>query len=318
MSKKWLCALSTLLITVSACADTTSTHCHIAQGNNAVYGETTVCNQQDTSWLKTKMDDVTGTNQSALDKRIHNENLIANNRFGIGFDQPTYILPFYYTGNPDQNIGPTPRNQSIMKEEFKAHLSLKFPIWPHIYGSTWSIGASYTQLSYWQVYNKSQFFRETNYEPAVFVSDHYLPNWLISSGVVHESNGRGGMYERSWNRAYADLTFSGEHWMISVKPWILIFKADSSELHNKDIAKYLGYERIVVAYKYARQEWSAMLRNSIESGFQRIGLELDYSFPIHGILHGYLQYFHGYGQSLIEYNQKTNSFGIGIALSNWI
>lgn len=255
---------------------------------------------------------------SALDKRIYEENVIDHNRFGISFDEPTYILPFYYTGNPDQDIGPTPQNQKIMNEEFKAQLSLKFPIWPHIYGSTWSIGASYTQLSYWQVYTKSQYFRETNYEPALFISDHFRPSWLASAGIVHQSNGRGGTYERSWNRIYGDLTFSGQHWMIMVNPWFLIFQKDTSDVHNPDIAKYLGYERVVVAYRYHHQEWAMMLRNSVESKFQRSALELSYSFPIHGLLHGYVQYFHGYGQSLIEYKTKTNSFGLGITLSNWI
>ncbi|PHQ79289.1 MAG: phospholipase [Coxiella sp. (in: Bacteria)] len=236
----------------------------------------------------------------------------------MSFDEPTYILPFYYTASPYQNVGPTPNNQQIMKEEFKAQLSFKFPLWPHIYGTHWGIGASYTQLNYWQVYNKSQFFRETDYEPALYASYHFRPNWLMTMGGVHQSNGRGGAFERSWNRAFFDLTFSGQRWMVSIKPWILIFKSQSSNLHNPDIGKYLGYERIVVAYKYHSQEWSAMLRNSFESGFQRVALELNYSFPIHGILKGYVQYFHGYGQSLIEYDHRTNSVGIGIALSNWI
>ncbi len=270
------------------------------------------------TWVVTAMNDITGTEESALDKRLHNEHQINKNKYGITFDQPTYILPYYHTTNPSQDVGPTPRNQAIMKDEFKAHLSLQFPLWANMFNSNYSIGASYTQLSYWQVYANSQFFRETNYMPALFVSDHFLPNWQLKVGGVHESNGRGGDYERSWNRAYANLTFSGQQWMISIKPWVLIFKKNSSDIHNKNIAHYLGYERVVIAYKAYSQEWSMMLRNSIESGFQRSALELDYSFPIHGFLRGYLQFFHGYGQSLIEYNHKTNAVGVGITLSNWI
>lgn len=310
MLRKWTLAVSPLIAWL-ACTPALAhqaTHCHQKQSPNTT----------STHWKGVAESDLKVEENSALAKRIRAENAISHNHFGIGFDEPTYMLPFYYTGSPKQDIGPTPRNQSIKNEEFKGQLSFKFPIWPHIYGSTWSIGASYTQLMYWQVYDKSQFFRETNYEPAVFVSDHFRPNWLGSMGVVHQSNGRGGTYERSWNRAYANLTFSGTHWLVSVKPWVLIFKADSSDLHNKNIAKYLGYERIVVAYKYHSQEWSAMMRNSFESGFQRLALELNYSFPIYGVLHGFVQYFHGYGQSLIEYDHKTNSFGVGIALSNWI
>ena len=313
MRNKWTLGVTSFLLALNCSAASTATtntpqQCHYVKKCVPAYDD----------WKGVGESDLKVEEKSALATRMRDENAIDHNRFGIGFDEPTYVLPFYYTGNPLQDVGPTPRNQSIKNEELKAQLSFKFPIWPHIYGSHWSIGASYTQLMYWQVYDKSQFFRETDYEPAVFVSDHFRPNWLGSMGLVHQSNGRGGTYERSWNRAYANLTFSGTSWLVSVEPWILIFKADSSDLHNKNIAHYLGYERVVVAYKYHSQEWSAMLRNSVESGFQRLALELDYSFPIYGVLHGYVQFFHGYGQSLIEYDQKTNSFGVGLTLSNWI
>ena len=275
-----------------------------------------VCIPQKSAWKQTGFDDINNAEESALAIKLRGEGEIS--KYGISFDEPTYILPFYYTASPYQDVGPTPNNQGIMNEELKAQLSFKFDIWPKMFGSTWGIGASYTQLSYWQVYAKSQFFRETDYEPALFVQDQFLPHWLASLGAVHQSNGRGGQFERSWNRAYFNLAFSGRHWLVRVEPWILIFKKESSDLHNKDIAKYLGYERIVVAYKYHSQEFSAVVRNSFESGFQRMALELGYEFPIYLRLHGYVQYFYGYGQSLIEYNHKTNAAGIGIALSNWI
>ena len=75
-----------------------------------------------------------------------------------------------------------------------------------------SLDVAYTQLMYWQFYAKSQYFRETDYEPEVFISDNFLKNWLLNAGAVHESNGRGGELERSWNRAYLELNFSGPQW----------------------------------------------------------------------------------------------------------
>lgn len=205
-----------------------------------------------------------------------------------------------------------------MRSEFKAQVSLLVPLFIDMFGSHWSLNAAYTQLSYWQVYAKSQYFRETNYEPTLFVSSNFLPNWLASVGMVHESNGRGGSLERSWNRAYIDISFSGKHWLISIKPWILIFKAESSTLHNPNISHYLGNGRVVIAYQFAHQELSLMFRNAAESGFSRGALEVGYEFPIYGKINGYLQFFSGYGQSLIEYDHYTNSVGVGVILSNWV
>jgi len=60
-----------------------------------------------------------------------------------------------------------------------------------------------------------------------------------------------------------------------------------------------------------------MSRNNLTSDGKG-ALELSYSFPLYGKLKGYLQYFNGYGQSLIDYNARANSFGIGVAISDWL
>lgn len=258
--------------------------------------------------------------QSALQKRIDAETKISKSRYGIALYEPTYILPFYYTGSPDQAVylGTTPDNQAIQHQEFKAQMSFLLELWPHMFKSPVSLNVSYTQLSYWQFYAKSQWFRETNYEPALFFSSQFTNNTLFYFGAVHESNGRGGELERSWNRLFADFMISGANWLIDIKPWILIFKSNSSDLHNPDICKYLGYGRVVFAWKFYRQELSFELRNTVASGFQRGTVIAAYSFPLAGKLNGYIQFFTGYGQSLIEYNHYTNSVGIGININNWI
>ena len=265
------------------------------------------------------LETLTPDQTSILQKRLKAEKEIGKSKYGISFYEPTYILPFYYTGSPYYAVyqGNTPENQRVNHEEVKYQLSFIFPIWANMFGSKVSIGASYTQLSYWQFYTKSSYFRETNYKPAIFISDHFLPNWMVSVGVVHESNGRGGVFERNWNRLYCDIVVSGTNWVINIKPWILIFRKHSSDLDNPDIAQYLGYGRIVFAYKFYNQEVSLMFRNTITSGFKRGAIEAAYSFPVHGRLIGYVRFFTGYGQSLIEYNHYSNSVGVGLALSNW-
>ena len=169
---------------------------------------------------------LTPDQHSALQRRLEAEKKIQKSEYGISFFEPTYILPFYYTGKPYNQVyqGHTPDNQTVMSEELKAQLSFELPVWLNMFHSNYSIYVTYTQLSYWQLYANSQYFRETNYEPSIFVSDHFLPNWLASVGIVHQSNGRGVPLERSWNRLFLDVSFSGKHWLINIKPWLLIFR----------------------------------------------------------------------------------------------
>jgi phospholipase A1 len=66
--------------------------------------------------------------------------------------------------------------------------------------------------------------------------------------------------------------------------------------------------------------FSAMSRNNLESGFSRGAVELTWSFPLgnYPFLKGYIQYFNGYGESLIDYDNHVNKIGIGFALTDWL
>lgn len=116
---------------------------------------------------------------------------------------PNYILPGYYTGGPDYAVyqGRTPGNQKINQLETKFQISLLIPL-VYFDSGRFQINAAYTQQSYWQTYSKSQFFRESNYEPELFFEAKEGAHWIFNTGIVHQSNGRGGSMERSWNRVY--------------------------------------------------------------------------------------------------------------------
>lgn len=264
--------------------------------------------------------------ETTIEQRADKEAEIASDHFAIAFYKPTYVMPFYYTGSPYNSVyqNNTPSNESIKNTEMKYQFSFKVPVWKNAFHRPTSLYLAYTQLSYWQAYNHKAFFRETDYQPELFVANeinlHLLRSLylnFINLGAVHQSNGFGNSLERSWNRIYLEAISSSDHWMVSVKPWIIIHDSSLSS-HNPNIANYLGYGQVTVAYKIWEQVLSLQAHSLIVNGSKRATAEFAWSFPITSYLNGYVQVFSGYGQSLIEYNHRTNSAGIGISLSNWI
>ena len=240
----------------------------------------------------------------------------------IWFDAPgtinlfksNYLLPFYYTFSPYKQVyqGKIPGNQSLKSEEVKFQISVGIPLL-YIYNSRYRLSMAYTQLSYWQFYTpKSQYFRETNYEPELFVETGLSKYTTMTAGIVHQSNGRGGELERSWNRVYLETIYNDDTYLFDLKIWDIIFRSTSSDLHNPDIGNYLGYGQLTVGYKMHNNTISMLLRS-----IKYPTIELNWSFPLFGVLCGYVQFFSGYGQSLLEYNHHTNAIGIGISLNNW-
>jgi phospholipase A1 len=219
----------------------------------------------------------------------------------------------------DPNIG-------LDDTEAQFQISIKTPLAIGLFDAV-DLYAAYTNRSFWQVYNSdiSRPFRETNHEPEIWAQFH--PNWKFfgfnntfnSVGLVHQSNGQGGELSRSWNRIYANFVFERENFAMSVKPWYRIPEDDEDD-DNPDITDYLGHYELRAAYKWREHVFSGMSRNNLESDFSKGAVELGWSFPLgsYPYLKGYVQYFNGYGESLIDYNQHTNRIGVGIALTDWL
>jgi phospholipase A1 len=212
------------------------------------------------------------------------------------------------------------------KTEAQFQISLKVPLGIDVFNA-FDIYAAYTNRSFWQFYNHdiSSPFRETNHEPEVWAQ--FTPSWEVfgftnlanSIGVAHQSNGQGGVLSRSWNRIFANFVFARGNFAFDFKPWVrLSEKAENDD--NPDITDYLGHFEIRAGYKWNGQVFSLMSRNNLESGFDRGAVELGWSFPLwkYPYLKGYIQYFYGYGESLIDYDRRVNRIGIGISLNDWL
>ena len=89
------------------------------------------------------------------------------------------------------------------------------------------------------------------------------------------------------------------------------FPGDPEGDDNPDIHKFLGYSELRGAIDIADLQFSFMGRLNVSEAKGAIELNLSYPIPRTSV-YGYLQYWNGYGESLIDYNQNIVKGGIGL------
>jgi len=268
---------------------------------------------------------------TSLEQRVRYERQSDDNPFVIIPHKPNYLLPYSYNFTP--NGAPFDASKGdIDNTEVKFQFSFKLPVVRGLFNHNGDLFFAYTNLSFWQAYNKdvSSPFRETNHEPELFLA--FDNDWRLfgltntgnSLGIVHQSNGQSGSQSRSWNRIYALVTLSRGNFTLALKPWWRIPESEKSAADdpdgddNPDIHRYLGYGEMYLFYKAGRQTFGVMLRNNLRDEGNLGAVQVDWSFPLTRKLKGYVQYFNGYGESLIDYNATTSRIGVGILLTDWL
>lgn len=272
---------------------------------------------------------VLDSGDGALTERFRDEALTEEHPFVLTPYYPNYVLLGAYNfSEPNSAL----YQQVTGDEDFELdnveldfQLSVKVPVVKDMFGKNGDLYAAYTNRSFWQAYNteNSSPFRETNHQPELWT--RFYNSWELwgfrnvinDIGIVHQSNGRGGDLSRSWNRIYARFMFEKDDLAISLQPWYRI-KEDADKDNNPDIEDFLGNFEFVTAYKPNQHEFSLMLRNNLDFDENHGAAQLDWSFPIHDRMRGYVQWFNGYGQSLIDYDRSVNVLGVGISLTDWL
>ncbi|MBJ6984148.1 phospholipase A [Luteimonas sp. MC1750] len=249
--------------------------------------------------------------------------------FNMRAYKPVYLLPAFWSSRP--NATPTSSLDGAPLEstdtdsiETKFQISFKTKAVENLFGDNGDIWMGYTQSSRWQVYNteSSRPFRETNYEPEVllvFRNNYSLGGWkgrMAAVGINHQSNGRPDPVSRSWNRIMFNVGLDREDWAVTFRPWIRI--SDGSDDDNPGIEDYLGRGDVTVVHTRGDQVFSLMARHSLRGGDRSRGaLQFDWGFPISSHLHGHMQLFSGYGESMLDYDHQATYVGFGISVLDW-
>ncbi len=233
--------------------------------------------------------------------------------FGIYPYKKNYILPATYTF---ENI----KDRHNFETSFQ--ISIEKPLMENFFGFDETISLAYTQKSFWQTTKHSAPFRETNYEPEVFallpISDEYLKALKVS--FIHSSNGKKDDLSRSLNRVYFESYFQFANLFITPRVWYRI-PENSQDDDNSDFNKYYGYGDLNFMYAYKQHTFELLLRNNLRFDKTNKGaFEFNWTFPMPDFIasknsYGLFQVFHGYGQSLIDYDKELTNIGIGVAFS---
>lgn len=265
--------------------------------------------------------------ESILDQRAESVNQAMTNLFAFSQHKLNYILPFTYVSDPNTLSASGLNTENVEHLEAKYQISVKLPIYQED-SSTSGLYFGFTAVSYWQVYNNeaSKPFRETNYEPELFYA---WRNELAFSGfkfnqirlgLSHQSNGQSDLGSRSWNRLFASAMFSDDDSFYHIKAWYRIKEDEKSDLFdstgddNPDITTFMGHTELGYGTKIDDFNVMALLRNNLKTSENKGSIELNVSYPINTRYDVLLQYFNGYGDSLVDYNRHQQRFGVGIQL----
>jgi len=246
-------------------------------------------------------------------QELNNESKTLKNEI---MDMPSFTIygdNYLITGT---TLGETPdanNSDAKLKIGFKQRLTNKrLPFNTYLF-------FTYQQIAFWDVFKKSFPFREINYNPSLaLVKAHYKNgeyNGFIQFQFEHESNGLDGDSSRSWNRfSLIYERFLSQRLTGRAKVWVPIGNMDG----NPDITDFRGYQELSLSYKMnqhfifetqMRKAFSLDLKGSILIGANyRISERSDQFI--------YLQYFLGYSENLIDYNQSTQRLRIGIVFKD--
>lgn len=176
---------------------------------------------------------------------------------------------------------------------------------------------TYSQLAFWDIFKKSFPFRDINFNPSVglgrplIYNNRYLGE--LAFQFEHESNGKAEDDSRSWNK----ISLSGQfkitpNWSLFHKIWLPIVDGEN----NPDLAKYKGWAITALSYGIPNKFNASLILNKRKTGFFDTNITLNFAYRLFKEENQYLffEFYDGYGESLLDYNQYRQRFRIGFVI----
>jgi phospholipase A1/A2 len=240
---------------------------------------------------------------------------------GQRFFQPyknNYIV-FGGMKNEDQTPAFSGNNLDI-----KFELGMMFSLIPSSTSETGFVPLhfGYSQRSWWDISEPSAPFREHNYNPEIFwefsrsrlntypsMLDLRRLFFVDRIGVEHQSNGLNSEESRSWDRAYMEREFVfSEALSFNLKLWRVL----SNGLYNEDITDFLGDGQLT-AHITLNNMFNIDIKTMRGNETEKFSYQVDLTLPMSQWVNSkfFLSYYEGYGEALINYNQRSKSLRAG-------
>ncbi|ASJ76671.1 phospholipase A [Granulosicoccus antarcticus] len=273
----------------------------------------------------------TGQGIGAVTERVKEERASAFNPYVLTAHKHNFILPMSYSSNINEQVysqNDVPLREGLLPVEVKFQISLKSQLnEKDMLLKDDALSLAITLEAWWQLYSSdlSSPFRETNYAPEIFYMVPLLwgpfgGNTALVLGLEHQSNGQVQGLSRSWNRVYTTLIYERGRFVASIRPWYRIPEdakenpEDAEGDDNPDILDFMGHGEIGLSWRDSKNEYAINVRGNTDTG--KGAVKIGWTFPLFAKFRGFVQYFNGYGDSLIDYNHYQQRLGLGVALTN--
>ncbi|MBC7370938.1 MAG: phospholipase A [Bdellovibrionaceae bacterium] len=184
----------------------------------------------------------------------------------------------------------------------------------------------YTQVIFWELGADSKPFLDATYNPEFFY--RFSPDRdrlkTVDFGIwEHQSNGKSGADSRSFDQTYvkAAYSFEGHRWVTTLSGKLsFIYNNDET---NNNISTYIGPLDLGLKFTQLYSgviDKSEFIFNAHPGGkwatdWGKGGYEMTYSFRLGGlnvVPSFYIQYFTGYGETLLTYNKRQDQYRFGL------
>lgn len=252
--------------------------------------------------------------------------------FVIRTYHPNFLLPLHYTSNINRTPSSPTQSGGILNPNYrgieaKLQISLRAKVVEDLLLPGADLWVAYTQRSLWQVWDTkdSAPFRSTDYQPEMIyvvpVPEKLgaLPlGWnlrMVQLGAVHQSNGQSDPLSRSWNRIYLGLGLEHGDFSLMLRAHQRLRVKELDD--NPDLVDYIGRNEVAMAWAPGLSTFGLTWRTNLSS-VSRGSLQFDWTYPVFASqpsgLRWYVQLFTGYGETLLDYNHRQTSIGVGLAL----